>query len=199
MGNIILLDDHSMILNGLSLFIENTTSNKIICKLQSLNELSVFLRNYDSREKTIAIVDIQLNGESGFEAIHTLSNYGIPTLMYSMFSSSAYVVKATELGAKGYITKSASDSELLEAITAVFNNQVYIQKDLVPKFMFTANILNSLTSKEKQIVDFVKEDLSNDEIGEKMNISKRTVENHLSRIYDKFGVQDKHQLRDKLK
>ena len=69
--------------------------------------------------------------------------------MYSMFASPSYVVRSSELGANGYISKSTSESELMEALDKIFSGKSYIQKDLVPELMFTTNILRSLTNAKK--------------------------------------------------
>lgn len=90
-----------------------------------------------------------MNGESGFDSISLFRKAGIKVLMYSMFASPSYVVRSSELGANGYISKSASESELIEALNKIFSGKSYIQKDLVLELMFTTNILSSLTNAEK--------------------------------------------------
>ena len=140
-----------------------------------------------------------MNGESGFDSISLFRKAGIKVLVYSMFASPSYVVRSSELGANGYISKSASESELIEALDKIFSGKSYIQKGLVPELMFTTNILSSLTNAEKKLLDLVSQDLKNSEIDAILKISVRTVENHLSYIYDKFRVQNKRQLLRELK
>ncbi|MCR4823667.1 MAG: response regulator transcription factor [Treponema sp.] len=197
MKNIVLLDDHPVILGGISALLERNSEWKVIAKLGSINQVNEFLAEYQSSDiQTVALLDIELNGESGFDAIPLFVNRGINVLMYSMFSSSAYILRSSELGAKGYLSKSTSEEEILQALSDVAEGKPYIQKDFIPKLIFTANIMNSLTKKEKIIIDYVNQDLENNLIAEKMGISVRTVENHLSHIYDKFGVQNKLQIKE---
>lgn len=102
--------------------------------------------------------------------------------MYSMFASPSYVVRSSELGANGYISKSASEIELIEALDKIFSGKLYIQKDLVPELMFTTNILSLLTNAEKKLLDLVSQDLGNSEIAAILRISVRTVEMHYFNI-----------------
>lgn len=199
MNQIILIDDHSMILNGLAAFFASR-SWTILGQFKSLKEVEDFTRKFSRQNdsNTVALIDIDLGGESGLDAIRPLSAIGIQSIIYSMYSSSSYVIRAIETGAKGYVSKSATDEELLKAVETVAKGEVYIQQNLVPSFMFSASIFSSLTSKEKAILDCVKMHKDNQQIAEELGITKRTVENHLSRIYDKFGVQNKHQLEEKL-
>ncbi len=199
MNQIILIDDHAMILKGLASFFESrswTTGGQF----KSLKEVEEFTENFQQKKDTttVALVDIDLGGETGLDAIKLLTDIGIKSIIYSMFSSSSYVIRAIETGAKGYVSKSASEEELMKAVEAVAKCEVYIQQDLVPAFMFSASIFSSLTSKEKAIVECIKMHKDNQQIADELGITRRTVENHLNRIYDKFGVQNKHQLEEKL-
>lgn len=123
-----------------------------------------------------------MNGESGFDSISLFRKAGIKVLMYSMFASPSYVVRSSELGANGYISKSASEIELIEALDKIFSGKLYIQKDLVPELMFTTNILSLLTNAEKKLLDLVSQDLGNSEIAAILKISVRTVEMHYFNI-----------------
>lgn len=201
MKKLIIIDDHSMILNGIASVVENRTDWQIAAKCSSIRDFENFISSNvidNSTDKIVALVDIQLGEESGFDVLKRMQELGINAIIYSMYASPAYVIKSSENGAKGYLTKSSSDEELIRAIETVSEGGTYIQNNMVSDLMFTANIINCLTKKEKQIIDYIKQDLDNSKIAELMSISKRTVENHLSRLYDKFGVQNRHQLKEKL-
>lgn len=203
MKQLILLDDHTMILNGISSYLEKNAKDwQIIAKINSFEKLEIFLRSFSASETTVAIVDIELSksseSKSGFDAIKLLSQHGISSILYSMYSSPSYLLQATELGAKGYVSKGADDQELLDAINAVAENKTYIQKDLMGKMVQTTNILLCLTKTEKEIIACIKNHMDNQQIADKLQISKRTVENHLSRIYDKLGTKNRHNLEEML-
>lgn len=144
----------------------------------------------------IAIVDIKLGDESGFDVLKILaeSHLGMRVLMYSMFDSPGYAMEAIERGAMGYITKAADNTELLKALDEIKSGNTYIQQSLVRGITVTANLVAGLTKKEKQVFDLVRQDISNEEISRQLNISLRTTENYVSKIYDKFGVNDRSEL-----
>lgn len=203
MKQLILLDDHTMILNGISSFIENSTKDwNIIAKLNSYENLETFLKTFSSSEPVVAVVDIELSkalaSKTGFDAIRLLSQSGINSVVYSMYTSPSYLMQATEFGAKGYVSKSADDSELLEAINTVAKGESYIQKDLAEKMIQRTNIMLCLTKREREIAVCIKNHMDNQQIAEKFQISVRTVENHLSRLYDKLGTKNRHNLEEML-
>lgn len=203
MKQLILLDDHTMILNGISSFIENRTKDwNIIAKLNSYENLETFLKTFSSSEPVVAVVDIELSkaseSKTGFDAIRLLSQSGINSVVYSMYTSPSYLMQATEFGAKGYVSKSADDSELLEAINTVAKGESYIQKDLAEKMIQRTNVMLCLTKREREIAVCIKNHMDNQQIAEKFQISVRTVENHLSRLYDKLGTKNRHNLEEML-
>lgn len=203
MKQLILLDDHTMILNGISSFIENSTEDwNIIAKLNSYENLETFLKTFSSSEPVVAVVDIELSkaseSKTGFDAIRLLSQSGINSVVYSMYSTPSYLMQATEFGAKGYVSKSADDSELLEAINTVAKGESYIQKDLAEKMIQRTNVMLCLTKREREIAVCIKNHMDNQQIAEKFQISVRTVENHLSRLYDKLGTKNRHNLEEML-
>ena len=77
---------------------------------------------------------------------------------------------------------------------SVFNGETYIQKDLIPTMMYASSIIVTLTKKERELLNLISEHLSNEEIAHKLNLSKRTVENYISRIFDKFNVKNRYEL-----
>lgn len=142
----------------------------------------------------IAMVDIKLEGQSGFDAADYLIEHGIKCLMYSSFSNVGFIVKTMEHKIKGFITKNADKAEIMEAIRAVAHGETYIQKDLIPDMMYVSGIMVTLTKKERQLLDLLGEHLPNEIIAERLGLSKRSVENYVSRIFDKFNVKNRYEL-----
>ena len=95
---------------------------------------------------------------------------------------------------RGFISKNAEKSELLDAVRAVFRGETYIQKNLLGNMMYVTGIITTLTKKEREFLDLLSEHLPNEEIAKRLNLSKRTVENYVSRIFDKFNVKNRYEL-----
>nr|MCR4822808.1 response regulator transcription factor [Treponema sp.] len=123
---------------------------------------------------------------------------GIKCMMYSSYSNAGFIVKSMEHKIKGFVTKNADKKEILEAVRAVARGETYIQKDLVSDMMYVSGIMVTLTKKERDLVLLLSEHLPNEIIAEKLNLSKRTVENYVSRIFDKFNVKNRFELEQYL-
>ena len=172
----------------------------MVARLASLSELEALLKNgVPVPEGTIAIVDKQLGTESGCDAVSMInaSGRGIKCIMYSAFYSVPSVMQALERGAYGYITKDTDGKELLSALETVSRGNQYVQRDLQEKMNSASVLLSVLSKKEQQVAVCLMDRMDNGQIGEQLNISKRTVENHLSIIYDKLGITNKREFINK--
>lgn len=98
------------------------------------------------------------------------------------------------IGAMGYVSKSSDESELLCAVEAVATGEVYVESHLISKMLETQRIMSVFTKKERKIVEALLLGDSTAEIAEKLGVSRSTIENHLSHIYDKIGVKSKEAL-----
>jgi len=111
-----------------------------------------------------------------------------------------YLLKAIDIGAEGYILKDSESSELKKAISVIVNGESYIQPKLIPalnKRLVTRDVdkekIDSLTSREREVLIQVASGMFNKEIATSLNISERTVKNHISNIFKKIDVSDRTQ------
>ncbi len=197
MINIIIIDDHKMMREGLKSFLNTNDGWNVVGEAGSLEEVKKLISENECQLiNAIAIVDIKLGDDSGLDVLKVLSDshLGIRSLMYSMFDSPGYAMKAIDNGAMGYITKAADNSELMKALKEIASGNTYIQQSLMHGITVTANLVSGLTKKERQVFDLIRQDFSNEEIAKRLEISIRTTENYVSKIYDKLGVNDRSEL-----
>lgn len=196
MIEIISIDDHEMISLGLERVFSETSDIRVSGFCKTKDEVVAFVGTKSPQElnQTIAMIDIKLENESGFDCADFLIERGINCLMYSSFSNAGFIVKTMEHKIRGFISKNAAQSEILEAIRAVARGETYIQKDLIPDMMYVSGIMVTLTKKERELLDLLGEHLPNELIAEKLGVSKRTVENYVSRVFDKFNVKNRYEL-----
>lgn len=196
MIEIISVDDHEMISLGLESVFSETEDIRLCYFCKTKDEVVSFIdsKSPEELENMIAMLDIKLENESGFDSADFLIERGIKCLIYSSFSSAGFIVKTMEHKIKGFVSKNADKSEILGAIRAVACGENYIQKDLLPDMMYLSGILVTITKKEREILDLLGEHLPNELIAEKLGVSKRTVENYVSRIFDKFNVSNRYEL-----
>ena len=216
MKNLILVDDHKMLRKGIASYITENSDWKVSAEAESLEDVkkittSLYTRtpphkNPAEENITVAVVDLQLKESEdekfgGFEAVKELTAVGIPSIIFTSHDTGACIEQAmsAEVGAKGFVSKLSDEKMLLDAINAVAKGKTFIQPDLVTSFMETRSLFSMLTKRETQVVRLLQENLSNEEIADKMRIKITTLENYLSIIYDKTGCRDKKTLIEKLR
>ena len=196
MIKVISIDDHEMISIGLEKLFSSTKDiiHSGYCKTKSELENLINSKYVDDANNLVALVDIKLENESGFDCADYLVSRGVKCLMYSSYSNAGFIVKTMEHKINGFISKNADIKEIITSIRSVFNGETYIQKDLIPTMMYASSIIVTLTKKERELLNLISEHLSNEEMAHKLNLSKRTVENYISRIFDKFNVKNRYEL-----
>lgn len=140
----------------------------------------------------ILILDLFLNGESGLELLKEVGEKypRVKSVVYSMYNNAGTASLALEYGAKAYVSKTSDEKELVLAAKKVLEGETYVQPSLVAGLVVYQNILESLTKQERQVLKKVVERKDSRKIAEELLISQRTVENYLSRIYEKTGCRD---------
>lgn len=196
MIKVISIDDHELISIGLEKLFSSTKDiiHSGYCKTKSELENLINSKYVDDANNLVALVDIKLENESGFDCADYLVSRGVKCLMYSSYSNAGFIVKTMEHKINGFISKNADIKEIITSIRSVFDGETYIQKDLIPTMMYASSIIVTLTKKERELLNLISEHLSNEEMAHKLNLSKRTVENYISRIFDKFNVKNRYEL-----
>ncbi len=193
-----LVDDHRMMLdmwNSL-LSIDNRFSVVGITTdgLLALEEIKVKLPN-------VVLMDISMPGISGIDLTRTIKEKFPLThvLAVSMHTNVLTIKQILSAGASGYMSKTSSFDEMVQAILAVYEGKHYIAEDiknLIAEQMLgengssPVNRINSLTKRELEIVSMIRDGLSSHDIALKLFISQRTVEVHRYNIFKKLNVSN---------
>lgn len=205
-NKLFIVDDHKMLLTGLKYYLEKNTEWKVPhifttkreC-LEKLSELSADVNKDNTSLPQIIIIDVQLCGESGFSLVQEISKLykSIKCVMYSMYDTSGYIMQAKNCGAKGYISKVASEEELVKCLEIVQNGGVYIEEKM-RKAQEKLNYVEPLLSKqEKRILEKLLQNKTNKQISEELFISVHTVEDYVSDLYDKCDAKNRAELIEK--
>lgn len=197
-----IVDDHSIVRYGLKDWLENNSKWLVSGSFSASNECLDALSNLGKKSPLlpeIIIIDVQLIGETGFELCKEITqNYkNIKCVMYSMYNTSGYILQAMESGAKGYISKIASEQKLLECLTAVKNGETYIEENKRDAQVKLVDAIQGFTKQERIIFEALLQRKSNEQISDDLFISPRTVNNYISRIYDKVDVKNRSELLEK--
>lgn len=147
----------------------------------------------------ILILDLFLGKESGLELLREIRAKfsSIKILVYSMYAKPGILSLALEAGAHGFVEKSAPETILLSAINDILSGQTFVQQNLVSPLITYKTMLDGLTKQEQKILKKVLERKSKGQIAEELNIVPRSVDNYLSRIFEKTGTKGHKELIEK--
>lgn len=201
--SLFIVDDHNMLLKGLKNYLEENSDWKVLQTFTSAEECFCALEKINSCGEgafpQIIIVDVQLGKESGFELVEKITkNFsGIKCLIYSMYDTPGYILQAKESGAKGYISKVASEDELLLALKRLHEGGQYIEKRMEGVQKKLGSVDSLFSRQEKIIFEKLLQGKSNRQIADELFISSHSVENYVSFIYDKTSVKNRRELIEK--
>ena len=199
MINIMLVDDHVLFRESLRVLIEKDKFIKVSCEAATMSECINCLRFHDV---DIVLLDITLGDENGLDILEFIRKKKINTkvIMLTMHKEVENLVRAMELKTNGYLLKTITHDELFTAIHDVYGGIDYIQPDLLPylnNYFINNDIdrekINLLTARELELLKMIASGKKNLEIATTLNISERTVKNHLSHVFDKLKVADRTQ------
>ncbi len=192
-----LVDDHPMIRDAMSLYFSKTNEIEILAEANNGKEALDLLKD---KQFDLVITDIAMPEMNGVEFLTALQEQNIQqdVLVISMINEVSQVKKMISLGAKGYVLKNSPKEEILQAIKSIRSGETYYSKEVYeiimgqltgrkPKQRLTVEI--PLSRREKEIVKLVMDELTNQEIAEKLFISVRTVEAHKRNILEKTGCK----------
>ncbi|MDP3443335.1 MAG: response regulator transcription factor [Ignavibacteria bacterium] len=196
----IIVDDHSLFRNGFKLLLQNYYPESEILEASNGLEYIQLLEKY---KPNLVFMDINMPVMDGVEAteqsLKTIPELKIVAL--SMFGDEAYYYRMIQAGAKGFLLKNSDIEEVIEAVENVLDGKCYFSKELlfnIIKNFNKSNVstgeLDELSGREMEILKLICLGLSNQEISEKLFISKRTVDKHRSNILDKTNSKNTAQL-----
>jgi two-component system invasion response regulator UvrY len=198
MVNFLIIDDHDIIQDGLANLIKTRPHYHVANTFSSGEEAYRF---YSNKNKNIDIVfmDITMAGYGGFEATKKIlqRNPKQKIIIMSMHDNPLFIEKAIELGATGYLSKNAITQDLFTAIEYALNNKIFISpslKKVIKKKKFEDKKIQSLTTREIQILKMLTKGKKLTEIADVLNLSKKTIANNISIIKSKLDVETDYEL-----
>ncbi len=196
---VMIADDHSLIREGIRQLLEFDGSIKVIDEACNGEEC---LEKILTSKPQVLLLDINMPKKNGIEVLEELKKQksNVKVLILTVHNEVEYLLKAVDIGVDGYILKDSESAELKKAINTVLNGDNYIQPNLIPALnnrLVSRDVdkekIESLTRRELELLIQVASGLSNKEIALSLNISERTVKNHISNIFKKIDVSDRTQ------
>lgn len=202
MINILLVDDHSMIREGLKQLLELDGDIKVIGEA---GNGETCLEMIESLHPDVVLLDINMPQMNGLQVLEKLrqKEEKQKVLILTIHNEVEYLMRAVDIGVSGYLLKDSESSVLKEAIYAVANGENYIDATMTPLLKeqtYLKELQKEARSKDKllstreiEVLCALAEGLYNKEIASKLQISEKTVKNHVSNIFKKIGVSDRTQ------
>jgi DNA-binding NarL/FixJ family response regulator len=191
---VIIADDHTLVREGIKSLLSDVEGIEVIAETGDGEET---LLKTSTFKPDILILDISMPKVFGIRFCEKIKEISPETkiIILSMHFSKEYVREAFKYGAKGYILKDSSFTELEFAIKSVYEGNMYISPKisqiLVEDYLdLLENPLEILTERQKEILKLIAEGYSIKEIANRLNLSVKTVETHKSQIMDKLGIYD---------
>ncbi len=198
MIHILLVEDHAMVRAGLRALLERADDIKIVGEAsngQEAIEMTMTLK------PDLLVMDIMMPRLNGIQAAEQIRALKLPVsiLLLSMYSDEGLIHQAMHSGVKGFVLKTSVSEELLQAIHAVARGESFLSKSVSsivmdritrPNTLQTDNPIDSLSPREKEIMQLIAEEHTSGEIGRILVISEKTVEKHRANLMDKLHVRN---------
>lgn len=200
---LLLVDDHAVVRSGLRMLLESEADVEIVGEAGTAREA---LDGVTALKPDVVLMDIGLPDRSGIDAAREIKQKYPETAIVALtiHEDEEYFFKMLEAGASGYVPKRAAPEELLTAIQAAANGEVYLYpslakllvKDYLTQEQETKDMrtLDGLTTREQEVLTHLADGASNAEIAEALNISPKTVARHRENIMRKLNLHSRSEL-----
>jgi two-component system response regulator NreC len=210
---LLLVDDHEVVRTGLRTFLETQSGLKVLAEASNGKEA---IERAVETHPAIILMDITMPGMDGLEATRQLKKTcpDSQVLALTVHDDKQYFMEMLAAGASGYLTKQAAADELVAAIHAVADGNVYLQPALArwlledyqhlskhdkdpleeqsPQSALTG--LDVLSTRERQVLELVAQGQNNSEIGKRLELSPKTIARHRERIMKKLDLHSRTEL-----
>jgi len=198
MINVILADDHQLIIDGITNLFEDSDEIKVVA---CCNNGEKVLETIPKLNVDVLLLDLDMPKMNGFqcaEAVHKRFPE-VKIAILTMHKEKVLIQKFIEFGVKGYLLKTIDKDELIHAIKTIAGGGEYfpadvtkalLQKQTIMPDVMQSPLLAKLTEREIEIIRLVSQGFSNNEIAEKLFISPRTVDTHRTNLMRKLGLHN---------
>ena len=196
---VVIIDDDPLVSASLQIILNNESDIEVIATGSSGKEA---IKLVEEEKPEVLVMDIRMDDMNGLEAAENILGSGseVKILFLTTFLDDEYINKALRLGASGYILKQEC-ATLASAVRAVYGGQSVFGSKIVEKLPDMLNRKErfdydayDITEKERQLIEYVADGLSNKEIADKMFLGEGTVRNLMSSVLSKLDLRDRTQL-----
>lgn len=193
MITIVLIDDHDLVRIGIKKMLQDIQGIKVVGEARNGEEGLKIIREH---KPNVILMDVKMPGIGGLEAIQKLlhSDPDAKVIVVSVFDNDLFPTQLIRAGALGYITKSASIEEMVQAIRAVQAGQRYVSPQIANLIALKrlndhgSDPFDDLSERELQVMLMIIKGVKAPEISEKLRLSPKTVNSYRYRIFEKLQI-----------
>ena len=195
MIRVVIVDDHAVVRSGLEQFLAMTGDIEIVASAADGAEA---LTVTTAKEPDVVVMDLSMPNVDGIEATRMISDQ-LPSsrvLVLTSFSDQTRIMDALSAGADGYLLKHSDPEEIAAAIRSVHAGDAPLDPKVARALLESRRTkINTptLTDREREVLDLVRQGFANKQIARRLGISERTVKAHLTRVFSSLGVSDRTQ------
>jgi two-component system, NarL family, response regulator YdfI len=193
---VLIVDDHLVVREGLKLILETNERFEVAGEADNGEAALTFI---ETQKPDVILLDLNMPILNGLNTIKALNDRqsSIPIIILTTYNEDELMIKALELGAKGYLLKDTGREDLFRTIKSAIRGETLLQPDIMAKLIgarekkakvMASYAANKLTEKELFILQATAKGYRNKDIAFDMGIAERTVKAHLTNIYNKLGV-----------
>jgi DNA-binding NarL/FixJ family response regulator len=203
MPKILIVDDHPLVRAGLAQLIGDCPDLEVCAEAADMAEA---LRQIDSTNPDLAIIDLSLAGGSGLDLIEHIKsrNRNILMLVASMHDEMLYAERVLAAGARGYINKQEAQESIIRAIRQVLSGKVYLSEAMTERMLSgmvdagpAKRDIDGLSNRELQVFELIGQGVPSGQIASQLNLSIKTIETHQAHIKKKLGLDSAHELNQR--
>ena len=199
MIRVILCDDHALIRRGIRDTLADAPDMRVVGEAGDYTELRSLMRG---EACDVLVLDINLPGRSGLDALHALKDEGSPVkvLVVSMYPEDQYAIRALRAGAYGYVNKGGDPQQIVAAVRTVAQGRKYVTPEIAQMLVesLTApvaeNAHDKLSDRELQTLVMIASGKRLSDIAEELKLSPKTVSVYRARVLEKLGLQNNSEL-----
>ncbi|MFP2996640.1 response regulator transcription factor [Spongiivirga sp. MCCC 1A20706] len=193
---IAITDDHIMVAKGIASMLADTKEIEVVGTYKTGSQT---LTNIGNDKPDVLLLDINLPDINGIDLCKTLlkSNKELKIIAITNYEDTSFVKRILKNGAHGYLLKNTDRIELIEAMKTVLSGEQYLQKDIQKKLLNQTlgkkpadTLFTKLTRREKEVLQAISEELTTQEIADKLFVSAKTVETHRMNLMSKLNARN---------
>jgi DNA-binding NarL/FixJ family response regulator len=193
---VLLADDHAVVRAGIRQFLEQADDILVIGEADDGEAAKALIK---SEQPDVAVLDIKMPKASGIEVTRWIRAHyrQVGVLILTAFDDDPYVLAVLQAGANGYVLKTASPMDIIQAVRDVSAGKSALDPEITQKVMAQIvghkekPVVEQLTERELEVLTLVGSGFTNKAIGVQLSISDRTVQGHLARIFTKLNASSR--------